>query len=242
MKSEALLVGRIFDDRGNRMSRAMPASVASSTATICHPPCSRASLNGPDRYSRVPAVEIEALVIRSVREHLKLSADRLTTRSSSTPTLRASRSNRINWSSSLPKPKQQIAPNDAKPATSSTSRGTKRHQRDAVRFSCPRPMPPQDARPIRSETRATLVASIARGRRWLDELIDRPDRKCGKHRDARGLQRSQGQHDDLACIPRARSRQGCDRRTAASRHGSCPPLRSACRMVTPAPDARTSAQ
>jgi site-specific DNA recombinase len=26
------------------------------------------------------------------------------------------------------------------------------------------------ARPIRSETRATLVASIARGRRWLDEL------------------------------------------------------------------------
>src|SRR6185312_1057570 len=26
-----------------------------------------------------------------------------------------------------------------------------------------------DARPIRSETRATLVAAIARGRRWLDE-------------------------------------------------------------------------
>jgi site-specific DNA recombinase len=31
-------------------------------------------------------------------------------------------------------------------------------------------MPPQDARPIRSETRATLVAAVARGRRWLDEL------------------------------------------------------------------------
>jgi site-specific DNA recombinase len=30
--------------------------------------------------------------------------------------------------------------------------------------------PQQNARPIRSETRATLVASIARGRRWLDEL------------------------------------------------------------------------
>jgi site-specific DNA recombinase len=30
---------------------------------------------------------------------------------------------------------------------------------------------PQPARPIRSENRATLVASIARGRRWLDELI-----------------------------------------------------------------------
>jgi site-specific DNA recombinase len=29
-------------------------------------------------------------------------------------------------------------------------------------------------RPIRSENRATLIASIARGRRWLDELIGDP--------------------------------------------------------------------
>ena len=34
----------------------------------------------------------------------------------------------------------------------------------------PEEMPPQHIRPIRSETRATLVASIARGRRWLTEL------------------------------------------------------------------------
>ena len=32
----------------------------------------------------------------------------------------------------------------------------------------------QNVRPIRSETRATLVASIARGRRWLDEIISDP--------------------------------------------------------------------
>ena len=30
---------------------------------------------------------------------------------------------------------------------------------------------PNDVRPIRAETRATLVASIARGRRWLDEIV-----------------------------------------------------------------------
>ena len=36
------------------------------------------------------------------------------------------------------------------------------------------PTPPKDPRPIRSETRATLVASIARGRRWLDELTSDP--------------------------------------------------------------------
>jgi hypothetical protein len=33
---------------------------------------------------------------------------------------------------------------------------------------------PQESRPIRSENRALLVASIARGRRWLDELIADP--------------------------------------------------------------------
>jgi len=35
----------------------------------------------------------------------------------------------------------------------------------------PQSAAPQDACPIRAETRATLVASIARGRRWLDEII-----------------------------------------------------------------------
>jgi site-specific DNA recombinase len=36
--------------------------------------------------------------------------------------------------------------------------------------SC-RSVSPHDRRPIRAETRATLVASIARGRRWLDEIV-----------------------------------------------------------------------
>jgi hypothetical protein len=35
----------------------------------------------------------------------------------------------------------------------------------------PEGVQPQHARPIQSENRAILVASIARGRRWLDELI-----------------------------------------------------------------------
>ena len=35
----------------------------------------------------------------------------------------------------------------------------------------PKSTAPQDVRPIRAETRATLVASIARGRRWLDEIV-----------------------------------------------------------------------
>jgi hypothetical protein len=67
-----------------------------------------------------------------------------------------------------------------------------------------------------------------------------PGGKCRKHRDARRLQCPQGQHDNLACLPRARPRQSCDRRTPSTWHGSCPPRRPACRMVPPAPDARAS--
>ncbi len=36
----------------------------------------------------------------------------------------------------------------------------------------PASVSPHDRRPIRAETRATLVASIARGRRWLDAGVE----------------------------------------------------------------------
>ena len=85
------------------------------------------------------------------------------------------------------------------------------------------------ARPIRSENRALLVASIARGRRWLYELAADAEHHRRGHRSTRGLQCAQSQHDDLACLPRARPRQGGDRRTSPAWDGrgadfaNCPP-------------------
>src|SRR5207247_2015807 len=43
-----------------------------------------------------------------------------------------------------------------------------KRRRDIMAPAC---VSPHDRRPIRAETRATLVASIARGRRWLDEIV-----------------------------------------------------------------------
>src|SRR5262245_25204626 len=74
MKSEALLTGRIFDDRGSRMS----PSHARKHGIKYRYYLSSALLQGrPERAGsvrRVPAAEIEALVVAAVREHLKLSA------------------------------------------------------------------------------------------------------------------------------------------------------------------------
>ena len=73
MKSEALLIGRIFDDRGNRMSpsHARKGGIKYRyylSSALLH---GRAERAGSIR--RVPAAEIEALILKSVREHLKPS-------------------------------------------------------------------------------------------------------------------------------------------------------------------------
>jgi hypothetical protein len=50
VKSEALLAGRIFDDRGNRMSPSHARKRGISIATICRRPLPRAVLSEPDQY------------------------------------------------------------------------------------------------------------------------------------------------------------------------------------------------
>jgi site-specific DNA recombinase len=72
--TEALLAGRIFDDRGNRMT----PSHARRRGIKYRYYLSSCLLQGQSEragsVSRVPATEIEALVVRSVRERLRLQA------------------------------------------------------------------------------------------------------------------------------------------------------------------------
>jgi site-specific DNA recombinase len=168
MKSEALLMGRIFDDRGNRMT---PTHARKRGIKYRYYVSSTLLEGQPERSGsirRVPAIEIETLVIRSMREHLKpkeptdekalvnnhvervkVQPDHLVIKFSQTQTANRQRE------------KGKKTPHVPWHKTESTRR------REILLSG---PAPPKDCRPIRSETRATLVASIARGRRWLDEL------------------------------------------------------------------------
>jgi site-specific DNA recombinase len=167
MQSQALLTGRIFDDRGNRMS----PSHARKGNTKYRYYLSSTLLNGAaDRAGsvrRVPATDVEALVIKSVREHLK-PAQPIDDRDLV----------EIHVSRVEVQPSQLIIHlaqhegSDHKASGESCLRiawrkapATRRRE-----ILLPEGTSPQNALPIRSETRATLVASIARGRRWLDEL------------------------------------------------------------------------
>jgi DNA invertase Pin-like site-specific DNA recombinase len=170
MKSEALLAGRIYDDGGNLMSpshtrkRGIKYRYYLSSALL-HGLAERAG-----SIHRVPAAEIEAVVVASVREHFRPSPsvdDRSlvaahVARVDVEPEqvvinlAQAERSDRENHESTLRVPWRK---------TPSTRR------REIL---LPASVPAERIRPIRAETRVTLVASIARGRRWLNELMANP--------------------------------------------------------------------
>ena len=169
-KSEALLAGLIFDDRGNRMT---PSHVRKGSGVKYRYYLSSALLQGQvDRagtVSRVPAIEIEAVVTKSVRKYLQLptSIDAHDLINDHVARVEVQPERLI----------VQLAPpsqaDDRQTHADSTltipwrkAPPTRRRE-----IHLPPSAPPQNARPIRSETRATLVASIARGRRWLNELI-----------------------------------------------------------------------
>ena len=171
-KSDALLVGRIFDDRGNRMS----PSHARKRGIKYRYYLSSALLEGRPDHSgsirRVAAVEIEALVIRSVREHLKLAGPTdekslVTTHIERVEVQRDQLVIELSQAGTTNRPKKK-----SKHLIHVPWHKTASTRRREILLSGP--TPPKDSRPIRSETRATLVASIARGRRWLDELTTDP--------------------------------------------------------------------
>jgi site-specific DNA recombinase len=173
LKSEALLMGRIFDDRGNRMS----PSHARRRGIKYRYYLSSAILNGqPDKsgsVSRVTAGEIEVLVVKSVRDHFKLPTD-----SKDDPTLVRDHVIRVEV-----QPDRLII----ELARVEAAGPQKKHDRQRIEIPWRKTsstrrreilvsdtMTTEAARPIRSESRALLIAAIARGRRWLVELTTDP--------------------------------------------------------------------
>ncbi len=174
MKSEALLTGRIFDDRGNRMS----PSHARKLGIKYRYYLSSALLDGRPAKAgstpRVPAVEIETLVVEAIREHLKLDepGDNASIIKAHVGSIEVQADQLVVQLALAHKSKR------GRPSVGNTLQ-IPWHKAASVRrreILLPDNGLPQNqvVRPIRSETRATLVASIARGRAWLGELTEDP--------------------------------------------------------------------
>jgi site-specific DNA recombinase len=166
-----LLAGRIFDDRGNRMT---PSHVRKRGIKYRYYLSSALLQGQPERagaVSRIPAAEIEGLVVRSVRDHRNQSEEIEDAVLINTHVARIE----------VQAKQLLIELTNAKGIGSKQSRSRNtltvpwhktplRRRREILVPASP----PQDARAIRSENRALLISSIARGRRWLNELIADP--------------------------------------------------------------------
>jgi hypothetical protein len=169
MKSAALLTGRIFDDRGNRMSPSHARKGGVSYRYYLSAALVKGAAERAGSVRRVPAAGIEALVIRSVREHLRLSQ---TIDDRSLVNTHVARVD-VQSHQLVIKLAQQPAANPRKEGDDGILRvhwqktiSTRRRE-----IIVPEGAGPQYARPMRAETRATLIASIASGRRGLAELL-----------------------------------------------------------------------
>ena len=119
---------------------------------------------------RVAAEEIEKLVINSLRVHLGLKQQ------TDDRTLLNAHVSRIEIRSDeivVHLAQAEEASASSQPAANGSALHIPWQKMPSKRrreILVPEGIQSQHARPIRSENRATLVASIARGRRWLDEL------------------------------------------------------------------------
>ena len=192
-QSQSLLIGRIFDERGNRMT---PSHAVKNGVRYRYYISSALMQGQPDKagkLNRVPATEIEKLILSTLRKHLvsephnKLEAER--PHSLNDRELISAHVARVDMKrdhlaiqlsakserDSAAQDRRHSAEQDERnhpdphvlvvPWTKTPSKRPREIILPASTSSHP------DPRPIRAETRAKLVTAIAKGRHWLDELI-----------------------------------------------------------------------
>jgi hypothetical protein len=171
--SGALLTGKIFDDRGQRMTPTHATKGAVRYRYYTSSVLIQGQAAKAGSIARVAAPEIESIVVGAVRKHFSLSPDIDATAVIQNQVLRVVvRLGKLVVQLTNPPASAVVA----KRKKASTQIEVPWHKPPATRrreILVPQSATPshRSLRPIRSENRALLVASIARGRRWLNELV-----------------------------------------------------------------------
>jgi hypothetical protein len=181
-------MGRIFDERGNRMT---PSYAVKNGVRYRYYISSVLIQGQPDKaakFNRVPAAEIEKLILGAVRKHFagkphhKAKAE--SPDSLNDNELISAHVARVDVKRDHLA--VQLSANPDRDRRHSTEQDERVHRdpqvlvvpwkktpsKRAREIILPAPTSSHsDPRPIRAETRAKLVTAIAKGRHWLDELI-----------------------------------------------------------------------
>jgi site-specific DNA recombinase len=178
--SSAILTGRLFDNRGNRMSPTHSNKggaryryyVSQATLQRKRPP--------PGSISRVPAAEIEALVVTALREHLNASGVGEQLPDNDRELLERHLERVTMTPDHLELRLRQIVETEQEHDTAnnnSSSRPIANITTVALPWSSPVPAAvkgiihvPVYNTPIKASRRETLLIAIAKARQWIDDL------------------------------------------------------------------------
>jgi site-specific DNA recombinase len=166
--SEALLMGRIFDDRGNRMTPSYARKGGKRYRYYLSSALSNGQAEQAGSVRRIPATEIEKHVVDVVRKRVKENAP-ITDRDLIDANVGRVEVHAVQIVIKL-------ARKDGRSASQKSDNAIlyipwKKTQMKRRREIIAPARSSGDIRPIRSETRLTLVTAIACGRRWLDEIV-----------------------------------------------------------------------
>jgi hypothetical protein len=178
-KSDQLLTGLLFDDAGHRMvpTHATKAGIRYryyASTPILHGEAKTASAGS---VSRVPAAEIEDVVAKSLKAHLATKQEG----STSSALRSAERSTVAQLIAGIVVHKDRLVVRFKSDHTDEASDRPddqlltipwqKPPSKRSRRILLPNNASRSDVRPEQFERRARLVSAIARGRRWLDEVV-----------------------------------------------------------------------
>ena len=179
-KSDHLLTGLLYDDAGHRMT----PTHATKAGIRYRYYVSLPHLKGESKtvsvgsFSRIPATDIEDIIVKSVNEHLVAQHDQPSSSSAHADdrsVMIAEQVVRVDVQ------KDRLIVRFKSAGTDEGSHSTdgqllsipwqKLPSRKSRQILIPLGVPRNEVRPTRIERRARLVNAITRGRRWLDEIV-----------------------------------------------------------------------
>jgi DNA invertase Pin-like site-specific DNA recombinase len=183
--SPALLTGRLFDDRGHRMSPSHTNKDGVRYRYYVSQALLQSKVQGARSIGRVPAAEIEALILTALRHHLQASGAEPQPTAGSDRELIERHVERITLTPKHIKLLMRPSSNapDAVTAPEDTGHNAAEDLRVAtVTLPWTGPMPaavkgivhvPAHNTPIKPSRRETLLTTIAKARQWVDDVAHR---------------------------------------------------------------------
>jgi DNA invertase Pin-like site-specific DNA recombinase len=174
-RGNSLLTGRIFDDRGNGMTPTFAVKNGVRYRYYSSTPLLHGKSDIAGSVARVPAPDVEETVMKALQERLEIKepADDRTLLQTSVERVEI-QTNRlvVTLKPEATKPSSAIKNGKGKSTATIihipwTKPPTKRERNIVLPAGVAR----HETRPIKAARRAKLIASIAKGHRWLDELV-----------------------------------------------------------------------